>query len=96
MAITSEQLRMNKRTGKVQLLRTCVIASFQSLLLVTAFILAWTPITKNTAVSTSNPTSSTFAIHLLSCDGDKPGFCPDGPFASIRTGGNSIFSTVMT
>ncbi len=90
MTIISEQLHVNKGPGNanVQVWHKCVSVFFKSLLLVTAFILAGvfaaTSALASTALaSTNNVVSFTFDLHFPNCNGDTPGFCPDGPFMNM-------------
>lgn len=84
MAIISERLRVKKgtrNTGAQNLLiRVCKF--FSALLLITAFALAGAPTASGTPASTDQLASSTSTLRFLSCNGDTPGFCPNGPFTN--------------
>lgn len=85
MTIIPEQRRANKRPGNtsVQLWHKRVSVFFESLLLVAALILAGASAATSTLASTNNLTSSAFDLRFPNCNGDTPGFCPDGPFMNI-------------
>lgn len=85
MTIISGQLRMNKGPGNahVQLWHKCVSVFFGSLLLVAAFILAGVLAATSTLASTNNAASSTLDLRFPNCNGDTPGFCPDGPLINM-------------
>ncbi|MGH3823443.1 MAG: hypothetical protein ACRDRA_11540 [Pseudonocardiaceae bacterium] len=85
MAIIPEQLRVEMGTGNasVQLLHKFVRVFPEPLFLVAAFILAGVLAATSALASTHNFASSTSALDLPSCNGDTPGFCPDGPFVNV-------------
>ena len=82
MAILPEQLRARIGTGNpsVQPLHNFVRVFPESLFLVAALILAGTLAMIGARGSPNDFAASTFALELPSCNGDTPGFCPDGPF----------------
>lgn len=81
MAIISDRLHISKgpENANVQPLHKHVNVFFAPFLLIIVFILAGGPATPGTSVSI--PAIPT--LHLLSCNGDTPGFCPNGPFTNM-------------
>lgn len=84
MEIVPEQPSVNKttRSASVQLSHKRVSLFSRSLLLVTVVILAGIPVATCIPASTNNFMLSNAALRFIDCDGDKPGFCPDGPFVN--------------
>lgn len=84
MQIVPEQPSVNKatRSGGIRLLHKHVSLFSRSFLLVAAVILAGIPVATCIPASTNNFMSSNVALRFIDCNGDKPGFCPDGPFVN--------------
>ena len=85
MAIISAQRCMNTSTRRTNSPLLCKFSGvfFRALLLVISFILAGTSVAMDTPASANDPASSTLAILFSNCNGDTPGFCPNGPFVKM-------------
>lgn len=84
MEIIPEQrpANMATRSSDVRLLDKSVNLFFRSFFLVTAIFLVGAPVTTDIPASTNNFMPSHVALYFLECNGDTPGFCPDGPYVN--------------
>ncbi len=78
MMTISETPLVSKETvsAHAQLLYKGAMIVVAPLLLVIVFILASAPAAAAAPASTNSSGPSTFALHVLTCNGDTPGFCP--------------------
>jgi hypothetical protein len=73
---------MATRTSNVRLLHKSINLFSRSLFLVIAIILIGAPVRTGMSAFANNVMSSHVALDFITCNGEAPGFCPDGPYVN--------------